>query len=165
MKLTFIGPQGCGKGTQAELLSKEFNIPMYSAGELLREEKKKNTTLGKKIASLIDKGNLVPAEIIYKLIKEKIKDKEDYIIDGFPRDMSQVRISEDIKFDKAIYLRISDKVAVERLSGRQNCRNCGSTYHLTFKKPKVSGKCDKCGGELYTREDDTEKAIKKRLKI
>lgn len=161
----FIGPQGCGKGTQSELLSEEFNMPVYSTGELLREEKRKGSKLGKKIAKLIDNGILVPADLIYKIIKEKIKNKEDYIIDGFPRNISQVKIAKDIEFDKVFLLNISDKIVLERLSGRETCKNCGSVYHVKLKKSKVKGKCDKCNGELYIRDDDKEEAIKQRLKI
>jgi adenylate kinase len=167
MKLTIMGPQGCGKGTQAELLSKEFNIPTFSTGDLLRKEKNKESELGKEIAELIDRGEFVSPELIAEIVKKNIENNESYILDGFPRNLEQVKLAEekDIKFDKAIYLTISDETVIKRLSGRQTCKNCGSVYHLEFKKPKVEGKCDSCEGELYTREDDTEEAIKRRLEI
>jgi len=167
MKLTLIGPQGCGKGTQAELINKEFGIPTYSTGELLREEKKKGTSFGKEITAIMDKGELVSDEIITKLVKNSIKEKKDYILDGFPRNLKQVKLAEEnnIIFDKALYLTISDKTVMARLKGRETCRNCGRVYHVKLKKPKVKGKCDFCNGELYIRDDDTETAIKRRLEI
>ena len=160
-----MGPQGCGKGTQAELLAKRFKLIHVSTGDLLREEKGKGSELGKEIGRLIDKGNHVSDEIIFKLVKEKIKNQENYILDGFPRNMEQVEMSKDLEFDKVIYLTISDKTVLDRLGGRRNCKKCGKVYHIEYKKPKEEGKCDKCKGELYVREDEKKGAVVKRLKL
>jgi len=163
MKILFLGMQGSGKGTQVELLSREFNIIKVVAGDLLREEKAKETKLGKEIADYIDKGNLVPDEIIYRLIKEKINGNENYIIDSFPRTMEQVKLSKDIKFEKVIYIKIPDEIVLDRLQGRLTCKNCSSVYHLKYNKPKINGRCDNCNSQLYVRDDETKEAISKRL--
>jgi len=163
MKVLFLGMQGSGKGTQVELLSKEFKVIKIVAGDLLREEKAKETKLGKEIADYIDNGKLVPDEIIYRLIREKINGNEDYIIDSFPRTMKQVRLSKDIKFDKVIYIKIPDEIVLDRLQGRLTCKNCNSVFHLKYNKPKINGRCDNCNNKLYVRNDETKEAISERL--
>jgi len=163
MKVSFLGIQGSGKGTQAELLSKEFDVIKVVAGDLLREEKKKESELGKEISKFMDKGELVPVKIIHDLIKEKIKGKEKYVIDGFPRNMEQVEISKDIEFDKVIHILLPDQIVLDRLQGRLTCSKCGAVYHVKYNKPKVEDKCDNCGGELYVREDEKGEVIKQRI--
>lgn len=165
MNLVFVGPQASGKGTQAKIISEKLGIVHISAGDLLRREKGK---LMEKIHSYIDFGKLVPDELIIKILKKRIsKDdaKKGFILDGFPRNLVQARELKKIaKIDKFVEIFISDELAIKRLSGRFNCENCGALYNtFTSPKPKKEGICDKCGGKLYRRKDDTEEAIKKRL--
>ncbi|MEM4230407.1 MAG: nucleoside monophosphate kinase [Candidatus Pacearchaeota archaeon] len=166
MKLIFLGPQGCGKGTQAEIISKKLRICYIGAGELLRKAKGKQKKI---IESFTLKGQLVPTEIVFNLIKEKLERKEckkGFILDGFPRNINQAKELDKItKIDKIIEIWISDEEAVRRLSSRLNCKKCGSIFNLITNPPKKKNICDKCGGKLYIREDDKPKAIKKRLKI
>ena len=165
MKIIFIGKQGSGKGTYADYLSKKYNIPHISTGEMCRSIAKESSELGKKLKELIDQGNLIPDELMVLILKERFK-KEDckngFILDGFPRNLHQAQALEeitDIKF--AFHLKISDEAAVKRLSSRRQCKNCEKIYNL-MTNPAKNGKCE-CGGDLYQREDDKEEAIKKRL--
>lgn len=162
MRILLIGPQGCGKGTQASLLSKELGIPTFSMGEMLRQEYAKKTELGIKTHESLARGLMVPNEMVVDLLKSVLP--KDFILEGFPRNMEQAKILEKIaKPDVAVLISISDKVTVERLSGRLQCRKCGNIHGTKALIPKVKGKCDKCGGELYVREDDKPEAIRKRL--
>jgi len=168
LHIVFLGPQGSGKGTQAEMLSEEFNIPRISPGDIFRREIKKNTKLGKLIASYINKGNLAPEDLTNKIIVRRLRRsdcKKGFILDGFPRNMIQLNALEKmVNLNYVIFINISDKEAIRRLSGRRVCK-CGMTYHLKFNPSKKKGICDKCGGKLFQRKDDTIKVIKKRLKI
>ena len=167
MKLIFVGPQGSGKGTQAKLSAGKLGVAHISTGDLLRNA---SGVLKKKIDEIINLGKLVPDELMLEILKERMN-KEDakkgLILDGFPRNLKQAReLDKIVKIFKVIEIHISDKESVKRLSGRWNCRNCGAIYNVnTFPKPKIEGKCDKCSGDLYQREDDKEEAIKKRLRI
>ncbi|MBT3395011.1 nucleoside monophosphate kinase [archaeon] len=162
--MIIIGPQGCGKGTQAKRLSKNFNIPHISTGDIFREIRKEDTLRGRKVKELIDNGMNVPDKITIPLVKEKLsKLKEGYILDGFPRNIEQSKSLEGI--DKVIYLKISDKEVVRRIEGRRNCKKCGAIFNITTApKPKIEGICNKCGSELFQRDDDKPGQIKKRLK-
>ena len=165
MKIVFIGKQGSGKGTYADYLSKKYNIPHISTGEIFRAIAKESSELGKKLKELIDKGNLVPDDLVVYILKDRIN-KEDckngFILDGFPRNLHQAQALEeltDISF--VFHLKISDEASIKRLSFRRQCKNCGKIYNLTT-NPAQNGKCE-CNGELYQRDDDKEDAIKKRL--
>ncbi len=162
-----IGPQGSGKGTQAKLISKKYNIPHIPTGDLLREAVKNKTELGLKIKDILDNGELVPDEIVISLIKKKIKDCDNsFVLDGFPRTIEQAKALDKItKLDKVIDIIVSDKESIKRISGRRSCPKCGSVFHVVTNKPKKEGICDNCGTELIQREDDKEGVIKKRLKI
>lgn len=166
-KIIVLGAQASGKGTQAELLSKKLKVPAVSMGNLLRGEKKKGGKLGKKLASYMDKGLLVPHEITIELIKKALKkSKNKIIIDGFPRDMEQVRAFE--KFFKpthVIFIKLPKSESIRRISGRRVCARCGKTYHLIYDPSKKKGVCDKCKGKLAQRADDKPRAIRKRLEI
>lgn len=167
MRLIFVGPQGSGKGTQAGILSEKLDIAHISTGDLLRDTKGKLKT---EIDSCINNGKLVPDELIIKILKKRIlrKDcKNGFILDGFPRNLSQAEaLSKIMDIDKVVEITISDKEAIRRISGRRVCKKCDAIYNIaTSPKPKKKNVCDECGGKLYQRKDDTKKALKKRLKI
>ena len=166
MKLLLIGPPGAGKGTIAEMLQKDFGIIHLSSGDILRDAVKENNPLGNEAKDYMEKGTLVPDEIIIKLMKEKLN-KESFILDGFPRNLAQVKKleDEDIKIDMVLNLRVDKKTIVSRISGRRICTKCGKIYHVENMPPKKDGICDICGSKLYQREDDKPKTISKRLEI
>jgi adenylate kinase len=165
MKIVLIGAQGAGKGVQGRILSKELGIEVYSAGDLLRSEAEKDTKEGKNIKVTIDTGKLVSHEVIFNLFKKYAK--KDFIFDGFPRTIEQVKLFEsEWKVNHVIYIDISERVSIERLSGRAQCKKCGKIYGISKElKPKKEGKCDECDVELYIREDDKPDAIKRRLNV
>ncbi len=167
MKLMIIGPQGSGKGTQAKLLEKKYGIPHIATGDLLREAVKDGTELGLKIKDILERGELVPDEIVISLIKEELKrNKDGFILDGFPRTLEQAKALDKItKLDKVIDIIVSDKESIKRISGRRSCPKCGLVFHVITNKPKKAGVCDDCGSGLIQRDDDKEEVIKKRLKI
>ena len=166
MKLLLIGPQGSGKGTQAKLLSEKLGVPHVSTGDLVRET---TGRLREKIDSYIVVGNLIPDELMLEILKERLE-KEDceegWILDGFPRNLKQAKMLDEIaKVDKVIEIFISDEEAVRRISGRRHCSKCGEGFNLVTMPPRDKEKCDKCGGQLLMRDDDKEEAVKKRLEI
>lgn len=168
MNLILIGPQGSGKGTQAELLNEKFKIPTMSVGQVLRDHIRRKTALGKKVEKYVLSGALVPNQITNQLVKEELKKskyKKGIILDGYPRDVAQARFLEKlIKIDYLILINISQKETIKRLGGRRVC-TCGENYHILYKKPKKDMRCDKCGKPLIQRKDDYPQAIKARLKI
>ena len=165
-QITFLGPQGSGKGTQAELLAKKLNLPIIVMGNILREQIKKKTVIGKKIEKIVDSGRLIPSEITNQLMVEEIKkQKNGFIIDGYPREIVQAKFLTKIaNLTQAIEITLSDQEAIKRIGGRRSC-SCGEVYHLKYNPPKKVGLCDKCGKKLFVRDDDELVAIKKRLKI
>jgi len=174
LKLVLLGPPGAGKGTQSIVLSKIYNIPHISTGDILRESVKKALPLGMKAKSYMDKGELVPDEIVTGIVAERLKSadtKNGYILDGFPRTVKQ---AEDLdaalkslgsSIDMAVYFDTSEATAIERLSGRRVCKACGFNYHIKNIPPKKDGICDKCGKELFQRPDDKEDTVRNRLKV
>lgn len=171
MKLVFFGAPGAGKGTVAKLVIKEWNIPQISTGDLFRRAIKDKTSLGLKVTSILDKGELVPDEVTIDLVKERTNQddcKGGYILDGFPRTMPQAEAWEKIDaVDRAIYFDISDEVVTKRLSGRRVCPKCGAIYNINSdsQKPKRENTCDYDGETLITRPDDKIEAIQNRLKV
>lgn len=169
MNIIIIGPQGSGKGTQARLLSENFRIPHISTGDMLRELASQPTEQGAYIDLLINrKGVLVPDNIVTETLSERFA-KDDcskgFILDGYPRNLSQARMLEEItKIDAVIYLSLSDTKSVQRLVSRLVCQKCGEIYGV-LKKPAEEGKCGICGGDLYQRADESEWAIRRRLEI
>jgi adenylate kinase len=169
--IILLGAPGAGKGTVGERLSKILNIPVISTGDLLREHVKGNTELGLKAKQYMDKGELVPDDIVISILLERIKMddcKNGFILDGFPRNINQAKKIEEYMKDekvKVIYLKADDEFLVKRLSNRRICETCGAIYHLINIPPKVAGVCDKCGGKLIQREDDKEEVIRNRLKV
>ncbi|MCX8146903.1 MAG: adenylate kinase [Candidatus Woesearchaeota archaeon] len=168
MKIVLIGPQGSGKGTQAKMLQEKFNIPHISTGDIFREAISKGTEIGKKAKAIIESGKLVPDEITNKIVEERLKQddcKNGFILDGYPRNLNQAKALDSFsKIDYVIEIDVPDKISVKRLSSRRQCKKCGAIYGITL-IPKEEGICDKCGSELYQRDDDRPDAIKKRLEI
>lgn len=169
MNIVLLGPPGIGKGTAASKLSKKLGIPTISTGDMLRENVAQKTKLGFEAKSYMDKGLLVPDEVVIEMMKERLKKndcKNGFILDGFPRTINQAeKIGEEIKIDRVVNIQASDDIIIDRLSQRRVCSKCGFIYHLAYIKPKKEGICDKCGGNLYMREDDKVEAIKERLKV
>ena len=168
--IIFIAPPAAGKGTQSKLVSEEYNIPHISTGDLLREEIAKGTDLGKKLKEIMDKGNLVSDEVITTLLKNRITSadcKNGYILDGYPRNLTQAKIYndllEELHYDKGIviFFDIDKERALKRTLSRIICSNCGSSYNLLVEelKPKKANICNRCGKELKTRDDDTEEVF------
>ena len=169
MKLIFLGPPGAGKGTLAAVVSEVYKIPHISTGEIFRAAIREKTPLGLKVQSIIDSGQLVSDETTIELVRERLeKDdaKNGFILDGFPRTIAQAEaLAKIIGIDCAVNFDISDEEVVSRLSGRRVCKACGKNYHTDYMKPAKEGVCDKCGGELFTREDDKIESISKRLDV
>jgi len=174
MRLILLGPPGGGKGTVAKKLQKEFNIPVISTGVILREAIDKKTKLGKEVINIINRGGLVPDNIILEIIKERIKQedcKNGYIFDGFPRNIEQAnslkKLNKELNqhIDYVFYFEIPFSEIIKRLSNRRVCKKCGTNYNLLFNPPQKDNICDICGGELYQRDDDKGETIKNRLKV
>ncbi len=168
MNILLLGVPGVGKGTYASFLSEKYKIPHISSGDLFREAVEKRTEIGREAEKYMDKGELVPDDIVIQFIKERLE-KEDceqgFLLDGFPRTIPQAEAIEKFKkIDKALNFVASEDIIMDRLGGRRTCKKCGSTFHIKNQPPKVSGICDNCGGELYQREDENPEAIKKRMK-
>ena len=166
MNLIFIGPQGSGKGTQAKKVAEKFGFCHISTGDLLRSAE---GDLKVEVHSIIDKGNMVSDELMIRILKERLKGadcEKGFILDGFPRDVKQAEKLKGIAdIDKVVEIVVSDEEAIRRILGRRGCKECGAIYNVnTSPKPKVEGVCDKCGGELFSRKDDNEEALKERLK-
>jgi len=169
MRLILLGPPGAGKGTYASRLSSRLGIPHISTGDMVREEIRAGTPLGRVLKEYSSRGELVPDEIIIRLLRERIGKPdcdEGFILDGFPRTIPQAEaLDEMIKIDLAINLNVPDDIIILRLSNRLVCRRCGAIYNRLTLKPKRDMICDICGGELYTREDDKPEVVKERLKV
>jgi adenylate kinase len=169
MNLIFLGAPGAGKGTLATLLSKDYGIPQISTGDLFRAAVKEGSELGKQVQGIMEKGELVPDSLTVELVKERLAKPDagdGYILDGFPRTIAQAdALAEFQKIDAVINFAISDELVIRRLSGRRVCRSCGAIYHVDNMPPKGEGKCDRCGGELYIRDDDKIDSIKNRLRV
>ncbi len=162
-----LGPPGSGKGTQAERMEDELGFVRLSTGDLLREAVRNETELGKRAKEYMDQGLLVPNELVIGLMKEKIDSLEGgYILDGFPRTLEQAEVLESITgIDAAINLDVDDEELVDRLTKRRSCPDCNAVFHLIYKPPAEEGVCDRCGGELYQRSDDSEETVRNRLKV
>jgi len=169
MRLILLGPPGAGKGTYASRLSSRLGIPHISTGDMVREEIRAGTPLGRILKEYSSRGELVPDEIIIRLLRERIEKPdcdEGFILDGFPRTIPQAEaLDEMIKIDLVINLNVPDDIIILRLSNRLVCRRCGAIYNRLTLKPKRDMICDICGGELYTREDDKPEVVKERLKV
>ncbi|MGB9915676.1 MAG: adenylate kinase family protein [Candidatus Bathyarchaeales archaeon] len=169
MNAIIFGAPGSGKGTYASRLQAKLGVDVIAMGDIFREIMKENTALGRKVKSYVEKGLLVPDEIVVDVLKHrlaKIPEGKGFILDGYPRTLEQAKILGDIaKIDVIILLMVPDWIIIERLSTRRICKNCGAVYNIRFLKPKVENVCDKCGGPLYQRSDDTPEVIKRRIQI
>lgn len=174
MRLVLLGAPGAGKGTQAKKLIEKFQIPQISTGDILRKAVADGTPLGKEAKAVMDRGELVPDSIVLGLVEERLKQddcKKGFILDGFPRNTSQAKSLDELlaKINMPITAAVSVDVPfddlMKRLTGRRTCKKCGQMYNIYFTPPKKEGVCDKCGGELYQRDDDKEATIKKRLEV
>ncbi len=171
MILVFLGPPGAGKGTQAKKLSEDMGFVHISTGDILREAVRKGTPLGKRAKEFIEKGELVPDDIMVALIEEVLPEEKSVVLDGFPRTVPQAEALERMlskkgrKVDKVFLFELPDEEVVMRLSGRRTCPECGALYHIKFNPPKEDEICDNCGAKLLQREDDKEEVVKNRLKV
>jgi adenylate kinase len=169
MNLIFLGPPGAGKGTLAGLVSKDHAIPQISTGDIFRDAIKRETELGKKVKEIVGRGDLVPDELTVSLVKERLAQadaKKGYILDGFPRTIPQAEALEKFqKVDAVINFAIDDDLVIQRLTGREICKQCGAIYHVKNMPSKVKGVCDRCGGPVYTRPDDSLESITNRLDV
>jgi len=173
MKLILLGPPGAGKGTQSVVLSRELKIPHISTGDILREAVKEGLPLGLKAKSYMDKGELVPDEVVTGIVVERLKRPDTrggYILDGFPRTIKQAgdldsALAKSGGIDMVVFFETSEKVAIERLTGRRVCKRCAAIYHIKNMPPKKEGICDKCAGMLAQRPDDREETVRNRLKV
>ncbi|EAC7032200.1 adenylate kinase [Listeria monocytogenes] len=174
MKLVLMGLPGAGKGTQAEQIVEKYNIPHISTGDMFRAAMKNNTELGCKVKLFMDNGDLVPDEVTNGIVRERLSEddaKDGFLLDGFPRTVEQAQELENIlsdlgtELDAVINIDVEKDVLMKRLTGRWICRTCGKTYHEIYNPPKVPGKCDLDGGELYQRDDDKKETVEKRLNV
>ncbi len=170
MNLILLGAPGAGKGTQAEVISEHLHIPTISTGNIIREALKSGSELGEQARSYMDKGALVPDEIVIGIIKERLAEddcRNGFILDGFPRTIPQAEALDrmGVVIDRVIDIEVADDVIARRVSGRRVCLACGATYHVDYKKPAVEGVCDKCGDTLVQRKDDHPDTVKDRLRV
>ncbi|XOK62891.1 adenylate kinase [Paenibacillus elgii] len=174
MRIIFIGLPGAGKGTQAEFIQAKFGIPHISTGDMFRAAMSEGTELGLEAKAYVEKGQLVPDEVTIGIVKERLSQEDTargFLLDGFPRTVSQALELERVlvegrrRIDLALHLDVDSGKLLGRLTGRRICRYCGETYHVMYRPPQEEGSCDKCGGPLYQRPDDTEETVATRLEI
>ena len=174
MKLLLIGPPGVGKGTQAKYLVDQFSIPQISTGDMLRENVRNNTTLGNEAETYMQSGKLVPDKVILNMMRYRLTEKDcsfGYILDGFPRTIPQAEGLDhllnklDQQLDCVVVMDIADSLIINRLSNRRSCKECNQVFNLLFDPPEHAGKCNKCNGDLFLREDDIPDTIQQRLNI
>jgi adenylate kinase len=174
MRIVLLGAPGAGKGTQAKILIEKYGMPQISTGDLLRAAVAAGTALGKEAKSYMDKGELVPDSVVLGMVEERLKQddcKKGYILDGFPRNTAQAEALDkmlaalNMSLTAALSVDVPFEDLMKRLTGRRTCKGCGQMYNIYFKAPAKEGVCDKCGGELFQRDDDKEATIKKRLEV
>jgi adenylate kinase len=175
VRLVLLGPPGAGKGTQARMLEKRLNTPQVASGDLLRSAVRSRTALGLQAKRYMDKGALVPDDLVLKLIDERLNKPDaaaGFILDGFPRTVEQaetlagmLKEHGDRHLDKVVAIMVPDDEIVKRISGRRTCKNCGAMYHLIYDPPRNQDLCNNCNGELYQRDDDAEDTVRMRLDV
>lgn len=173
-RVVLLGPPGAGKGTQAKLLQEKFAACQVSTGDILRKAVAEQTTLGKQASDYINRGALVPDSVIVNLVAERLREKDcepGFILDGFPRTILQAESLDAIlkkmglNLNCVLSVQVPEEIIIERLAGRRTCKNCGALSHVVFNPQKRAGVCDRCGGELYQRDDDREETVANRLKV
>lgn len=174
MNLILLGPPGAGKGTQAKMMIERYGIPQISTGDMLRAALKAGTPLGLEAKKFMEKGELVPDEVVIGLVKERLQEGDcakGFMLDGFPRTVAQAAaLDKELgsmakSIDAVICIDVPNDELMARLTGRRTCKECGAGFHLKFDPPKVDNVCDKCGGELYQRDDDNETTVSARLNV
>jgi adenylate kinase len=174
LNIILVGRPGSGKGTQGKVLSEEYHMPIISTGDILRAAVREKTPLGLKAKAYMDKGALVPDELVVEMVVKRLQKRDcskGFILDGFPRNMGQAEALDSTLstlgrgIDHVLNFEVEHKEIIKRLSGRRTCRQCGEAYHIIFNMPVNMGICDKCGSELYQRDDDKEETIEARLKV
>ncbi len=174
MRLVIMGPPGAGKGTQAAKIVEKYNVPHISTGDIFRQNLKKNTPLGLKAKEYMDKGLLVPDEVVVAIVKDRIMQedcKDGFLLDGFPRTAPQANALDEVleemdaRLDKVINIDVAKDVLIERAVGRRVCKNCGATYHVKYNPPGREGACDVCSGEIIQRDDDKKETVVKRIEV
>jgi adenylate kinase len=174
VRLVLVGPPGAGKGTQAQFISSHFAVPKISTGDIFRANVSEGTDLGLEAKKYMDAGDLVPDEVTIGMVTDRLTHEdatEGFLLDGFPRTVHQAEVLDDLLAAKAatvdvvLELVVDDDEVVRRLSGRRTCRRCGHVWHLDFDPPATAGQCDRCGGELFQRDDDSEDTIRHRLEV
>ncbi len=173
-RVVLLGPPGAGKGTQAEGISKKYDIPHISTGDIFRANIKGETPLGLKVRKYLDSGLLVPDELVCEVVEDRVMQPDcanGYLLDGFPRTVPQARFFDEFlakrgeELDKVIDIVVDEKILMDRMTGRRVCRQCGKPYHIVTMPPKVEGVCDVCGGEVYQRSDDSPETVMNRFKV
>ena len=174
MRVIFLGPPGAGKGTQAKALAQEWGVPQIATGEMLRDAVKAGTPLGREAQRVMESGGLVSDDVMVGIIAERLRQPDaarGFILDGFPRTIAQAealnRLLKDLgqALDGVVYFDVPEAELIRRLTGRRLCRQCQTAYHLVSAPPKREGICDRCGGELYQRDDDSESTVRHRLEV
>lgn len=173
MKIILLGPPGAGKGTQAKSISNRYSIPHISTGDIFRKNISENTPLGIEAKKYMDNGHLVPDEVTINMVKDRLQETDcigGYLLDGFPRTVSQAEalqqflIEKNDSLDTALLIQVPSEYILDRMTGRRVCPSCGASYHIKF-NPPVDGKCELCGAEVVQRKDDTEETVKERLDV
>ena len=170
MKIIFLGPPGAGKGTKAEIVAERLGIPTISTGAIIREAIKSGSPMGVEAKKFIDAGNLISDDVVIGIVKERLAKsdcKRGFILDGFPRTVSQAIALSDmgVVIDRVVFIDVPDEVIFDRMSGRRVCQKCGATYHVTDHPSKAGDLCEKCGGELMIRSDDAPEVVYSRLEV
>jgi len=174
MRLILLGPPGAGKGTQADGIASKYGIPHISTGDIFRKNIKEGTVLGTKAKEYMNQGLLVPDSLVIDIVEDRLKEddaKSGFLLDGFPRTVNQAEALDDVlsklstSLNHVINIKVNPEILIGRAVGRRICKACGATYHIEFNSPSKEGICDKCGGELYQRDDDNEATVSKRVKV
>ncbi len=174
MRLVLVGPPGAGKGTQAQYIASHLSIPKISTGDIFRANVSQGTELGTQAKAYMDSGDLVPDAVTIEMVRDRLSEDDavkGFLLDGFPRNVPQAQVLEDMllemgaRLDVVLELVVDDDEVVRRLSGRRTCRACNHVWHVDFDPPAVEGVCDRCGGELFQRDDDREETIRHRLEV